>query len=475
MTAKNLTFASIFLSLAITVLAQSKPEEVVRLEELVKDNQERALLAEESLKNCLAEANAAKKEAEARRYLAIAHRLADNSIDLHDKELALLHALHAYAFNTRYQGYNFDSKIYRAIYNSLKQYQRFPEIFTGHSGGFYSLTTNEKHKTLFSSGTDGRLMRWIEQNGTWKSEELFNVKNNRSFYCLDISADGNLIAIGLSGSGKAGKSRIEIYDLAKPDEAPKQIVTDASDIEKIIFSPDGNNLYALGNNGQSILHSDLNVMNEVVKSKEKIISIDLNSDGTKIVGGGAAGNLYVWNTNDYSFVLRKIYNEAIGLKCVAFPPINSRSVVVAAQNGELSFVSVENELRKINMQGFAMQIAHIKFSHSGKFMAACGEDNNIRIWNLDKINMTPILISEKARISSLTFSPDDSQMILSFALVPRNGNADVPAMRIWPLDLHKMAEDLCGLVTRNFNEDEWDFFVDDDAEIRSSPPCVNQR
>jgi WD40 repeat protein len=121
------------------------------------------------------------------------------------------------------------------------------------------------------------------------------------------------------------------------------------------------------------------------------------------------------------------------------------------------------------LTGHSAQVNQIKFSHSGHLIATSGKDNTIRIWNLNQINQRPIVITESAEIERITFAPDDSQVM--YALTTFRGNdAKVENfdMKILPLNMRIMAQQLCEVLQRNLTKDEWEFYVGTDLDYEST-------
>ncbi len=108
MNSVKLVFLVLLVLFQLSASGQSKDEEIQRLNLLVNKY-------EEQLKRAEAEAIIARKDADRRRYLSIAKSLAENSAEVSDLELSCLLALQAYQFNLKYQGYQFDDKIYGAL------------------------------------------------------------------------------------------------------------------------------------------------------------------------------------------------------------------------------------------------------------------------------------------------------------------------------------------------------------------------
>ena len=110
----SLALVYILVSMMPAVYAQTNSDEIQRLQKLAKENEDRAIRAETAAK--YAEADAKNK-----RYLAASLEMADRSIEIRDSELSALLAVQACSFNTQYGGYSFNSKIYNALFNSLRK------------------------------------------------------------------------------------------------------------------------------------------------------------------------------------------------------------------------------------------------------------------------------------------------------------------------------------------------------------------
>ena len=114
-------------------------------------------------------------------------------------------------------------------------------------------------------------------------------------------------------------------------------------------------------------------------------------------------------------------------------------------------------------------INKVSFSHSGKFVATMHVDSIIRIWNLANMWEKPIQLVGVGRIEGLTFSVDDSQLLT--LLYEADGNKK-PLIHSWPVKNDEMAKELCGLVSRNMNAEEWGIWVSADLPIEIA--CVNR-
>jgi WD40 repeat protein len=442
----------IFVSLTFTLYAQSTSDQIDWKQRAI-DNEKMARQAEQMAVEQMKLRDGVLKTAVRFKLQLIAKEMLEKSVSVRDKELLALIGLQAYNFNKKNGGYLFDDKIYNGLLSALKKYGRLPKPLEGHTQPIMALSRNDS--SVLSCGTDGSLIQWKKINNDWKGVSRLQGQNKVVVNCVATSIDGKLLARGVS---KNEKHYVEILDLSKVDSKPKTIGGYESPIEKIIFPSNGNGFYSLSSSGQVIVYSDLKTSRQVTTSNEKLVSIDVSSDGTKIAGAGISGNLYFWNTVDYSSSVYRIFGKENSLVSVAFLPRGDQ-VVIGDLNGDLQIIDYNNGQTIRTLSGHTSSVHQIKFSHSGKFMATSGKDNTIRVWNLKEPNKLPRLIMENTWLSDITFSPDDTQ-ILSNGDWP--GNKMFP-IKVYPLEMEEMVTTLCSLLTRSFMLTEWEYFVGTDV------------
>ncbi len=415
-------------------------------------------------------ANEARIEADKQRYQALAKALALKSKEINnDKEERALVAQQAYNFNTKFAGYEFNNEVYNGLFGALKALDDpMTNSLSGHDNAARALVTSVKNNSIYSGGSDGRVIHWSSDNGSWKADTLKNFVDYQ-IYSMDISPDGNLLVAGGLFPADRDANYVYLFDLTKPGSEPKKITGFVADVENINFTNDGKGFYARSNSGKSIMYSDLNTAKEVIACKEKITSIDLSPDGTKLTGGGVDGNLYIWDLkNNYAVSSYSILNQGKDILTVAFTPAGNE-VVIGAESGELRIVN-SGVVRRI-LTGHTSHIEQIKFNHAGKFMATASKDKSIRLWNLKDLNQQPQVLNDHDWVWSMAFSPDDSQIMAGIHSIVQNiGPKDVDyTIHVWPTKISAMSGKLCGYVKRNLTKSEWDQFVNDDNYQSTCP------
>ena len=415
----------------------------------------------------------AKADADRRRYLSTAKSMALKSKELSDTTSQALLAQQAYNFNTKYKGYPFDNDIYNGLFSALDRFNHpLTRSLSGHHKAARAIVTSVKTNSIFSGGSDGKVYQWIQQGGIWKGKLLHefidappSTKINYQIYSMDVSPDGNLLAIGGLFPDDRNSNYALILDLNNLSKAPIKILGFKSDIENVCFTPDSKGFYARSNSGRSMMYSDLASAKEVITTKEKITSIDLSPDGSKLAGVSDDGNLIIWDArknfapNSYP-ILKGPTNDILA---VSFTPTGSE-VIVGDQKGELRIITIGLSTSRRVLTGHTSMIEQIKFSHSGKFMATASYDRTLRLWNMEQLNEQPQVLGSNDWVWSMAFSPDDEQImagIHSNTQGVRESENDY-TIHAWPTKIPTMADEVCGLVKRNLNKNEWETYVGED-------------
>ncbi len=455
------------------VLAEKAEAAAKEARNLATKAKDEAVKAKNAAVESESKAVAAQKDADRERYLAIAKTLALKSAQINDKEQRALLAQQAFNYNLTYSGYPYNNEVYNGLFGALKEYDDpLTNSLNGHTSAARALVTSVKNNSIYSGGSDGRLIHWALENNTWKADTLKRFADYQ-IYSMDISNDGNLLVAGGLFPADRDANFVYLFDLTRPGTEPKKIPGFVSDVENLCFTPDNNGFYARSNSGKSIMYSDLSTAREVINTgKEKITSIDLNTDGTKLAGGGVNGNLFIWDLkNNYA---QNSYPILAGkdILTVAFTPTGG-DVIIGAENGEVRIVT-SGIVRRV-LSGHKSHIEQIKFSHSGKFMATASKDGSIRLWNMEELNQQPQVLNDHDWVWSMAFSPDDNQIMAGIHSVTKNiGPNDVDyTIHAWPTKITSMSGKLCGYIKTNLNRNEWEQFVGDIKKYPQQATCTN--
>jgi WD40 repeat protein/energy-coupling factor transporter ATP-binding protein EcfA2 len=453
-------------SLAIAAKAEAvkNADEAKRQEGIALKNADAARKAQTLAEKNEALAKEQEAKAQAERYRAIAKAMSIKSKELgNNPEQEALIAQQAHNFNEKYKGYKYDNDVYNGLFSALAN-NNDPMTLSleGHlKGAARALETRVNSNHIYSGGSDGRIIRWtLDNNGKWNSEQIVGGRTDYLVFTLDISADETLLAAGGSYPTDRNANYVELYDMKNISAAPKRITGFISDIGDIHFTNDNKGFYARDNSGKSIKYSDLVSAKEVIASKEKINYLDMSPDGTKLVGAGNEGNLYIWDLrNNFAQTVYKIDNAGRGLTAASFAP-DGRRIIVGNTYGLLRIVDTGVVIRELS--GHTSAIEHIKFNFAGTFMATASKDFSIRLWEYGKPEMPPMVLSDHDWVWGVAFTPNDEQLMAGINSVKEEIGKTNQTIHAWPTNIRSMSDKLCMYTKRNMSKEEWALYVGED-------------
>lgn len=457
--------------------AEAAEKEALLQKDRANTNADLALRREQQAKESEEKAVQAREVSQRLRYISIAKAMAIKSKELNsDPEQQALLAQQAYNFNSAHAGYPYDNDVYNGLFEALRSQQHpLTKSLEGHlKGGARALRTRKDHNFIYSGGSDGKIIQWRFSGQQWDAQEIVPDRihdddgtNDYLVYSLDISPDERYLAAGGLYSLNRNENYVELYDLNNLTAAPRKIGGYKSDIGDIHFTPDGKGFYARDNSGQSVRYSDLATAREVIAVKGKISALELSPDGTKLVGAGTAGNLFIWDIrNNYAESRIAVPNYSV--TSVSYAP-DSKTLVAGTTSGQV--LIIENGRITRTLSGHTAKITNIRFNYQGTFMATASMDWSVRLWNYNDLDKQPMVLSDHDWVWNLAFTPDDEQLIAGIQSVKETkiGQVDHP-IHAWPTKIEKMSGLLCGYVQRNLNSEEWVSYVAEDLPYELTCP-----
>ena len=114
------------------------------------------------------------------------------------------------------------------------------------------------------------------------------------------------------------------------------------------------------------------------------------------------------------------------------------------------------------MKGHTARIQDIAYSPDNSLLATSSYDGTIRIWNANRMSDNPVMITEhESWALAIAFSPDGKQLI---------STSEKGEIFYWAARDSYMAEEMCGIVNRNFTDQEWDIYVGMDIDYQKTCP-----
>jgi WD40 repeat protein len=417
-------------------------QKLAKTTEIAEQQKELALKTAEKEREERTEAEREKDIEFRRRMLQIAQTMASKSLTVNDNNLKALLAYQSYKFNKQYDGPENNPDIYTALYSALVALNGAGyNIMEGHIGAVRSLLFMPNSDIFYSSGGDGRILRW-DLNSSNKSSRTL-IDNNFINRSLAISNNNRWLACGTSASG------IQLFNLNNPNTPPRYLEGHKGWVDALAFTPDNNGLFSASTDN-SIMYWDLiKGTNTVFATNEnKINSITISPDGKHMAGGASDGKIILWNLgNNESSVLYQSGDNAITVL-----KYNNSGTKIAFGNktGTLGILNLRtNKVARIN--GHAARINDLQFSPDDNLLATASYDGTIKIWDGNNLNIRPVIIKgHEAWALSLAFNEDGKYLITG---------DDAEKIFVWPSKIDYMVEDICSNINRNMTTREWEYYV----------------
>jgi WD40 repeat protein len=195
----------------------------------------------------------------------------------------------------------------------------------------------------------------------------------------------------------------------------------------------------------------------------EITSLDISSKGNFLAGLSNDGNVMVWNPEQNSENF-KIGTAGKNIKVVRFNPANNL-LALGDANGIIEIWDIERHKKISEIKAHDSQINDIRFNARLDQMATAGNDRKIKLFNIKNptdLSDPPVIMADNDEfVLVMQFSPD-GQMIISGEtggpnnLLARATNADF------------LAKDICGQVSRNMTQEEWNAYVAKDIPLEKT-------
>ena len=216
------------------------------------------------------------------------------------------------------------------------------------------------------------------------------------------------------------------------------------------FSPDGKSIIA-GSDTSLFEFSILTKAGYTTGTTDgEILSIDISTDGRKVVTGTRNGKTILWDrANGYNkeVLLEENKNQ---IYAVAF---NNYGNLLASGNlqGALKIWDLRDKRLIYNLRGHSARITDIKFSPDGKFIAVAGFDNICTLWDASNLNIQPIKLKGNSWMLSVAFSNFGDKLV--------TGASRENRLVLWPTKTSEMASLIYKKLSRNLTQDEWQLYV----------------
>jgi len=399
-----------------------------------------------------------KAETQRLRMISVAKTMSLRSLQFQaQKDLQALLAYQAYLFNKKNNGHPNDADIYLGLYNVAKQYGSINhKNYTGHTGEIKSLVFVPGKAEFFSSGTDGKLLKWNLNNKKQSLQIMYS--ESEIVDVIAVSPDAGWLACGVQSS------TIKMIPL-KGNDPGYELKGHSEKIKSLIFSFDGKYLYSAALDGK-VLKWDLSARTsiDISTGEMKVTSIELSSDNRYLAGLNDEGRVLVWNPENYSGKF-SIGSTGREIRSIRFKP-DEYLLAVGYNDGVVELWDIEAGRRISRIPAHKTDINEIRFNSNLSQMATAGSDGSLKIWDTDDFSIPPVSFEDNdGLVVAIEFSPDGN-VILAGMHGGVNNLVGIPTLA------ENLASDMCSVVTRNFSTEEWQAYVGRDIEYEKTCPAA---
>jgi hypothetical protein len=438
------------------MLAFQQAEEATRRNEALKKEKEES---QKTAEKAIEEQNVTEKEKNQefnKRILATAQTMAGKVSQTEDKNLKGLLAYQAFLFNRDYEGQPDQPDIYNGLYNALSALNGDNyNGLQGHEGAVRSLAFLPGTNVFFSSGGDGKIIRW-DLNGNTRAYRTL-IDNNFINRSLAISPNARWLACGTTTSG------IQLFNLNAPNSPPSILQGHKGWVEGLCFTPDSKGMFSASTD-KTVIYWDLiaGTSSEFLRmDNTKVRCMAFIPNSRFLLCGTDDGQLIKWNvdTKESTVIFQSDNNSIYAVS------VNSTGTRVAFvdKNGALRIADPRNNSIIRVIPAHSARILDVKFSPDDRQIATSSMDKTVKIWDANNLGSKPIVINKHdAWVLSVAFSSDGKYLVSS--------SEAGDYIYYWPTHASIMADQMCGKISRNFSQREWETYISYDIPYQKTCP-----
>jgi WD40 repeat protein/predicted Ser/Thr protein kinase len=241
----------------------------------------------------------------------------------------------------------------------------------------------------------------------WKSgQEVLTLGVAGRISDVTFSPNGKWLAA--AGNSPTTEKTVRIWKLEPDNQASfsQVLVGQNRRINSLRFSPDGNQLVAVGFSNQVAVW-ELNKTHphrRFFGHQDYVSDAHFLPDGQRLISCSGDGSIKIWDYNQRQSTI-SLKGKGRGGYTAAF---NSPGTQVALRSESLDIGIWEMETRKqlANLSGHQEAITSVMFSPAGKQLVSGSYDNTVRLWDLRSAKEISTFSDHKDDVLDVAFSPD---------------------------------------------------------------------
>jgi len=272
-------------------------------------------------------------------------------------------------------------------------------IDNAHVSKVISLDADATGSLIISGGIDNRAHLWDAGVG----QKIKSFSDTEGYPAVIFSDDGKRF-ITSSFSGK-----IIIWD-ADTKKPLLMLKGNSTDIQSLAVNPVNNNIAGGGTDGKiTIWDQSGKMLANYIGHNSEIIKVLYNPQGTKLITTSST-EVKIWDGNNFN-MLKTLNPESKSVKALN-GSYNLDKIAIVTGKRILEIWNTDNYLKEYDLPETAHDIMSVEFSPDDKYVAAGGEDGSLSIINLEtKELIRDIPDAHEAGLSGLKFTVDGLKLI----------------------------------------------------------------
>ena len=277
----------------------------------------------------------------------------------------------------------------------------------GHDDWISSVAFSPDGKRIISGSGDNTIKVWNSVTGA----ELMTLRGHSDdVYGIAISPDGKRIA-----SGSIDKT-IKVWDATNGDEL-MTIRGHERQIGPVLFSPDGRKIIS-GSLDWTVWNQTIKVWDATTGAELMTLfghdyywinSIDISSDGNRIVSGGSDSIIKVWDLITGSEIMT-IRGHKLAVNEVAFSP-DGKQIISGSNDGTIKVWDASTGTELMTLLGHRNGVSSVAFSPDGMHIISSSKDTTIKVWDTAIRAEAVTLSGHRGAVFSIAFSPDGKRFV----------------------------------------------------------------
>jgi WD40 repeat protein len=272
-------------------------------------------------------------------------------------------------------------------------------IDNAHVSKVISLDADATGSVLISGGIDNRAHLWDASIG----QKIKSFSDVEGYPSVKFSSNGKRFVT----SSYSGKIIVWDADTKKPILMLKG---NTADVLSLAFNPVNNNIAGGCTDGEIIIWDQTGkVLMNFIGHNSEIKKVFYNSQGTKLITAGST-EVKIWDGQNFNMLNTiNLGSKSVDAINVSY---NLDKIAVVTGNKIIEIWNTENYVKDFDLQVAGHDIISVEFSSDDKYIAAGGKDGSLSIISL----ATRTLIKEipdahEAGLAEIKFTADGSKMI----------------------------------------------------------------